>query len=92
MISFIEICGARRSTGCMRPITFPISRAAVPGALRRRVRPRINDDPVTIKSIEPAIVDRAFDEGWIGPRRPRSHRHCVAVVGSGRRDWPPPIN
>ena len=25
----------------------------------------INKDPVTIKSIELAIVDRAFDEGWI---------------------------
>ena len=30
----------------------------------------INKDPVTIKSIELAIVDRAFDEGWIVPRPP----------------------
>ena len=28
----------------------------------------INKDPVTIKAIELAIVDRAFDEGWIVPR------------------------
>ena len=28
----------------------------------------INDDPVTIKSIEKAIIDRAFDEGWIAPQ------------------------
>ena len=27
----------------------------------------INDDPVTIKSIECAIVDRGWDEGWITP-------------------------
>ena len=25
----------------------------------------INDDPVTIKAIENAIIERAFDEGWI---------------------------
>jgi glutamate synthase (NADPH/NADH) small chain len=44
----------------------------------------INDDPVTIKSIEVAIIDRAFDEGWVVPRPPavRSGR-TVAVVGSG---------
>jgi glutamate synthase (NADPH/NADH) small chain len=44
----------------------------------------INDDPVTIKRIELAIVERAFDEGWIGPRPPmvRTGKR-VAVVGSG---------
>ena len=33
----------------------------------------IIDVPVTIKSIECAIADKAFDEGWVGPcrRRPR---------------------
>src|SRR6187399_2477839 len=44
----------------------------------------LNDDPVTIKSIEQAIVDRAFAEGWIVPQPPsvRTGRR-VAVVGSG---------
>jgi glutamate synthase (NADPH) small chain len=44
----------------------------------------INDDPVTIKSIEVAIADRAFDEGWVRPRPPavRSGK-SVAVIGSG---------
>jgi glutamate synthase (NADPH/NADH) small chain len=44
----------------------------------------INDDPVTIKSIELAIVERAFDEGWIAARPPavRTGRR-VAIVGSG---------
>src|ERR687890_2894551 len=44
----------------------------------------INDDPVSIKQIELAIVERAWDEGWIVPRPPeaRSGRR-VAVVGSG---------
>ena len=44
----------------------------------------IDDNPVTIKSIECAIVDRGWDEGWIVPLPParRSGRR-VAVVGSG---------
>jgi len=45
---------------------------------------RINDDPVGIKSIEHAIVDKAWEEGWVAPRPP-SHKtgKKVAVVGSG---------
>jgi glutamate synthase (NADPH) small chain len=44
----------------------------------------INKDPVTIKSIELSIVDRAFDEGWIVPRPPTNRTwKTVAVIGSG---------
>ena len=44
----------------------------------------INDDPVGIKSIERAIVDRAWREGWIEPQPPRRKTgKRVAVVGSG---------
>jgi glutamate synthase (NADPH/NADH) small chain len=45
---------------------------------------RINDDPVGIKSIEHAIIDKAFEEGWVKPQPP-AHRtgKKVAVVGSG---------
>ena len=44
----------------------------------------INSDPVTIKGIENAIIERAFDQGWIAPRPP-AHRtgKRIAVVGSG---------
>lgn len=44
----------------------------------------IVDDPVTIKSIECAIIDRAWDEGWVRPQvaEKRTGR-TVAVVGSG---------
>ena len=44
----------------------------------------INDDPVSIKQIELAIVERAWEEGWIvaNPPATRSGR-SVAVVGSG---------
>lgn len=44
----------------------------------------INNDPVSIKSIEQAIVDHAFDQGWIVPEPPASRTgRKVAVVGSG---------
>ena len=44
----------------------------------------INDDPVMIKSIELAIIERAFAEGWIAARPPASRTgKRVAVVGSG---------
>ncbi|MCW5222110.1 glutamate synthase subunit beta [Verminephrobacter aporrectodeae subsp. tuberculatae] len=44
----------------------------------------VNADPVGIKSIEHAIIDRAWQEGWVQPRvaRHRSGKK-VAVVGSG---------
>ncbi len=44
----------------------------------------IDDSPVAIKSIECAIVDRAWEEGWIQPSIPE-HRtgRRIAVVGSG---------
>jgi glutamate synthase (NADPH) small chain len=44
----------------------------------------INEDPVTIKSVEAAIIDRAWDEGWVTPRPPTTRTwKKVAVVGSG---------
>jgi glutamate synthase (NADPH) small chain len=44
----------------------------------------VNDDAVTIKQVEMAIVERAFDEGWVVPRPPtRETGRRVAVVGSG---------
>ena len=44
----------------------------------------INNDPVAIKSIEQAIVDKGWAEGWITPQPP-AHKtgKKVAVVGSG---------
>jgi len=44
----------------------------------------INDDPVGIKSIEHAIIDRAWAEGWVVPRPPATATgKTVAIVGSG---------
>ena len=44
----------------------------------------INDEPVTIKSIEVSIIDKGFAEGWVTPKAPlvRTGKK-VAVVGSG---------
>ena len=44
----------------------------------------LDDKPVTIKTIECAIADRAFEEGWIAPQPPeRKTGKRVAIVGSG---------
>ena len=44
----------------------------------------INDLPVTIKTIECAIVDRGWEEGWIKPQPAAHHTDKrVAVIGSG---------
>jgi glutamate synthase (NADPH) small chain len=44
----------------------------------------INDNPVTIKTIECSIVDKAWSEGWIQPQAPVARTgKRVAVVGSG---------
>jgi glutamate synthase (NADPH/NADH) small chain len=44
----------------------------------------INSDAVTIKQVEVEIINRAWDEGWVGPK-PASVRtgRRVAVIGSG---------
>ena len=44
----------------------------------------VNDSAVGIKSIEHAIIDRAWAEGWVQPQPPeRKSGQKVAVVGSG---------
>ena len=44
----------------------------------------IEDNPVTIKSIECAIADRAFEQGWVKPEPPSLRTgKKVAIIGSG---------
>jgi glutamate synthase (NADPH/NADH) small chain len=44
----------------------------------------LDDNPVTIKTIECAIVDRAFEQGWVKPEPPAVKTgKTVAIVGSG---------
>ena len=59
----------------------------------------IDDTPVTIKTIECAIADKAFAEGWIAPepcwRRLLTHCRSSRSTGNGARRrwraerWPP---
>src|SRR5207302_6363055 len=44
----------------------------------------INEPPVTIKSIEAAIIDKGFEEGWVVAEPPGKRTgKKVAVIGSG---------
>lgn len=44
----------------------------------------INEDPVGIKSIECAIIDRGFEMGWMVPTPPKYQSgKTVAIIGSG---------
>ncbi|TFE00047.1 glutamate synthase subunit beta [Jeotgalibacillus sp. R-1-5s-1] len=44
----------------------------------------INEDPVAIRTVERAIIERGFDEGWVVPEPPEKRTgKKVAVVGSG---------
>lgn len=44
----------------------------------------INEQPVSIKSIERTIIDKGFEEGWVKPRMPHVlTKKTVAIVGSG---------
>jgi glutamate synthase (NADPH/NADH) small chain len=44
----------------------------------------INDDPVMIKQIEWAIIERAFEEGWVTAEPPETRTgQTVGVIGSG---------
>jgi glutamate synthase (NADPH/NADH) small chain len=44
----------------------------------------INNPPVTIKTIEAAIIDRGWEEGWVVPEPPKVRTgKKVAVIGSG---------
>lgn len=42
------------------------------------------DEPVGIKSIENAIIERAFEEGWVQPIYPKTRTNKkIAIIGSG---------
>ena len=44
----------------------------------------ITNPPVTIKNIENAIIDRAFEEGWVTANPPQTRTgKSIAIIGSG---------
>ncbi len=45
---------------------------------------RLNDSPVSIKDIELALCERAWEAGWVRPVRERRRKgRSIAVMGSG---------
>ena len=70
---------------CTLPITFLNLRAEyVPLHVKLRVHLNIDDSPVTIKSIERSIIDKAYENGWIVPEiNINKTNKKIAVVGSG---------
>ena len=52
----------------------------------------INEDPVTIKQVEVAIIDRAWDEGWVTPHAAGAPDRQARSPSSapGPPGWPPP--
>ena len=68
------------STNNFPEVTGRICPAPCEAACTRNV----NDDAVGIKSIEHAIIDRAWAEGWVQPRKALAKTgKKIAVVGSG---------
>ncbi|KAG1650473.1 Glutamate synthase [NADPH] small chain [Nymphon striatum] len=73
-------CPALHSTNNLPEITGKIC----PAPCQESCTLNINDNPVTIKTIECAIVDKGFEEGWIQPEiAPQKTGKKVAIVGSG---------
>ncbi len=83
---------ARRDPPAPRDQQLPrVHRAAVPGAVRGPacVLEIREGDAVTIKQIENAIIDRAWEEGWVASPPSAESGFGVAVVGAPRRGWRP---
>jgi NADPH-dependent glutamate synthase beta subunit-like oxidoreductase len=43
----------------------------------------INQDPVSIKSMEATIIDKAFEEGWMLPRPPKVSKCFYTLITFG---------
>ena len=70
---------------CTRTNNFPEFTGRIcPAPCEAACTLNVNDDPVGIKSIEHAIIDRAWENGWVAAA-PAAHKtgKKVAVVGSG---------
>ena len=58
--------------------------SSAPRRARRRACSALDEEPVTIKQVEMAIIERGFDEGWVNPQAAAgSTGRRVAVIGSG---------
>ncbi len=85
MIWSTTAAGKKPHATCIRPTTFPNSLAgSVPAPCEASCTLNIDDNPVTIKTIECAIVDRAWDQGWLKPEiAAEKTGKRIAIVGAG---------
>ena len=75
-----EACDLLHSTNNFPEITGRVC----PAPCEEACTLNVGMEPVTIKNIELAIVERGFKEGWITPVRPKIRTNKnVAVIGSG---------
>jgi glutamate synthase (NADPH/NADH) small chain len=76
---------ARASRNLHSTNNFPeITGRVCPAPCEASCTLNLDDNPVTIKSIECAIADRAIEQGWIKPEPPSAKTgKKVAIVGSG---------
>jgi glutamate synthase (NADPH/NADH) small chain len=81
--NFPEFTGLVCPAPCEAACTLGIQDPPVT-ASSMTVSPVTASPVVTIKNIELAIIEKAFEEGWVGPQMPaRRTGKRVAVVGSG---------
>ena len=77
--------GRRRSRNLHSTNNFPEFTGRIcPAPCEEACTLNLEDMPVTIKTIEAAIADKAWDEGWIRPEPPGTKTgKRVAIIGSG---------
>ncbi|WP_306322537.1 MULTISPECIES: glutamate synthase subunit beta [unclassified Streptomyces] len=76
-----RLCPAPCEASCVLAINHPARLPPPPSTEALRAAP---PSPVTIKNVEVAIADRAWDEGFVTAQPPERHSgRTVAVVGSG---------
>jgi NADPH-dependent glutamate synthase beta subunit-like oxidoreductase len=64
MTSYIEVYGARHSIDCIKRTIPEFTGRVCPAPCEGSCVLGIHNPPVTIKSIEHAIVDKGWEEGW----------------------------
>jgi len=75
------------SRHCIPPTIFPNSPAYLSGSVRGKRACCASTTTVGIKSIEHAIIDKAFEEGWVKPQPPEHKTARRSRVVAFRSGW-----
>ena len=79
--------GRTRSRCCTRTNNFPEFTGRICPAPCGGLHAERQQRPVGIKSIEHAIIDKAWENGWVKPQPAAKTGKKVAVVGAGPAGW-----